>query len=98
MQQKPCTSCGGPIVSTAATGRPPTYCSIACRRAAQARRARLGRHIEWLRRERVRLQLKMPSLARVSESDRLRLEMLDGELERTEGELFALLDDQEVEA
>ncbi len=42
-----CLKCGSPLTKSA-TGRPPRYCSVACRRAAEYERKRIQRHLERL--------------------------------------------------
>jgi hypothetical protein len=51
-----CRTCGDPL-DPPATGRPPSYCGVPCRRAAEAERARSQRHIGWLLRELTRARL-----------------------------------------
>lgn len=55
MQLK-CKKCGN-AMEPPETGRPPTYCSKACRRAAEYELTRLNRHIERLESERIRLNV-----------------------------------------
>ena len=52
---KPCLKCGKPLEKSAA-GRPPSYCSRACRRAAEYELKRLQRHLERLETEREELR------------------------------------------
>ena len=47
---KPCVKCGISLTKPAA-GRPPRYCSTACRRAAEHEIRRLNRHLERLETE-----------------------------------------------
>ena len=42
-----CLKCGSPLTKSAA-GRPSSYCSVACRRAAEYERKRLQKHLERL--------------------------------------------------
>ncbi|MGB5409333.1 MAG: hypothetical protein WBN08_20625 [Thiogranum sp.] len=51
-----CRKCGNALQQPA-TGRPPTYCSKACRRAAEYEITRINRHLEKLESERIRLNI-----------------------------------------
>lgn len=61
-----CRKCGTPL-STPLTGRPPAYCSVGCRRAAEYERKRLQRHLEQLevQRNHLRQQILEGGLDRV---------------------------------
>jgi len=48
--EKPCLKCGAPLTSPP-TGRPPRYCSVGCRRAAEYELRRIQRHLERLERQ-----------------------------------------------
>ena len=48
MEKVACLKCGGPLPERPATGRPPAYCSVACRRAAEFEIRRLNRRLETL--------------------------------------------------
>ena len=48
MEKLACLKCGGPLPERPATGRPATYCSVACRRAAEFEIRRLNRRLEVL--------------------------------------------------
>jgi hypothetical protein len=50
MIERVCRRCAGPLV-TPRTGRPPTFCSTACRRAAEYEVRRLSRRLERLETE-----------------------------------------------
>ncbi len=52
---KPCLKCGKPLTKPA-TGRPPSYCSRGCRRAAEHEIRRINRYIERLETEREELR------------------------------------------
>ena len=55
MQLK-CKKCGN-AMEPPETGRPPTFCSVACRRAAEYERTRINRHLERLESERLELNV-----------------------------------------
>ena len=48
-----CIKCNSPITSDAKTGRPASYCSIACRRSAELEIRRLDRQIDELEKDRI---------------------------------------------
>jgi hypothetical protein len=58
--------CGADI-PTKGTGRPPSYCSTGCRRAAENERARLSRHLERLEEKLIAMHLRIPSHVNRSE-------------------------------
>ena len=51
MAEKLCLKCRTPLTPTA-TGRPPSYCSTGCRRAAEYELRRIQRHLERLEAQR----------------------------------------------
>jgi len=55
MQLK-CKKCGT-AMEPPETGRPPTFCSVPCRRAAEYEITRINRHLERLESERIRLNV-----------------------------------------
>ena len=46
-----CRQCAGGLSESAGPGRPSSYCSTGCRRAAQSERQRIGRHLQRLEEE-----------------------------------------------
>jgi hypothetical protein len=77
-----CLVCGGPLAPPA-TGRPPTYCSPACRRDGEYERRRLDRQLDDLERYQRNLRL----LGTEERQQR----RIDGELAAMRGRLRALL-------
>jgi hypothetical protein len=47
--------CGRPLKAPSGAGRPPSYCSVACRRSAELEVRRLQKHLERLEQERIEL-------------------------------------------
>jgi len=48
LSEKVCRKYGAPLPEAAATGRPATYCSVACRRMAELEVKRINRRLEAL--------------------------------------------------
>jgi hypothetical protein len=96
-----CVKCGV-ILPPKGVGRPPRYCSTACRRTAEYELRRLQRHLERLEDEERQLdrqidpQTRQPGLADPRWAARERL-IVVGEIRRYEERLRELLDDADSE-
>lgn len=95
--RKDCPVCGAVVTRPKKTGRPPTYCSTRCRRAAEASIRRLQVHLTRCEREeqKARLELAMPDNTwRVDKGlARVRADFWRDEITRLRSELADLLDD-----
>jgi hypothetical protein len=80
-----CLICGGPLQQPA-TGRPPTYCGTACRRAARYERQRLQRRLTTLETGLANLRALGPGLTTPAY-----LASLQEQIDRAEARLLALL-------
>jgi hypothetical protein len=78
-----CLKCGAPL-ERPDVGRPPAYCSPACRRAAEFELRRLQRRIE-------RLEEYASNLRLQGGGERRQLQRVQQELDRAEGRLRELL-------
>lgn len=56
MNELLCQKCGKALTKPR-TGRPPTFCSTACRRAGEYEAARINRHLEKLETKRIKLDI-----------------------------------------
>jgi hypothetical protein len=99
--QRSCRKCGGRLVIPS-TGRPPTYCSIACRRSAEFEIRRISRRLEGLENERHKLQTGLAVVLSRGEPDawerdlreaRTKLRVTNNEINGCERRLLALLSD-----
>ncbi len=82
-----CRKCSAPIEATGKPGRPRSYCSVGCRRAAEREIRRLDRAIEQME-ERARW-------ARINNADRASVAKYDAERVHLEERLRGLLDDED---
>ncbi len=82
-----CRKCGAPVEQTGGRGRPRSYCSVGCRRAAEREIRRADRAIEQME-ERARW-------ARINNADRASVAKYDAERVHLEQRLRDLLDDDE---
>jgi hypothetical protein len=83
MSRNSCLICSADL-ERPPTGRPPTYCSKTCRRAAELEIRRAGRRLEWLE--------QASSNWRLQRGEKKQLARLEAEHERVTGRLLALLD------
>jgi len=99
MSTNPCRYCGLPV-SKPRTGRPATYCSTGCRRAAEYDIRRLSRRLEFVERKRDELELVVAIEEVESRGEwqvkrnALMAAALDGQLQRYRDRLRLLLDDE----
>lgn len=94
-----CIKCGASLPPSAPTGRPATYCSTACRRAAELEIRRLNRHIEKIeeRMAHIRIHGRSSYACYLREPDAA-IDALKCECERHESRLRLLLSEQREEA
>ena len=92
-----CRICGGNLPEPATRGRPAVYCSVPCRRYAEAQRTGLLRHLERLRERRVDVLLDLAE-QHYGLRDRAPLEALEAEIVDTEARLLALFRQEEPSA
>jgi len=93
-----CVKCRCPLPPPAATGRPKTYCSSACRRAAEFEIRRIGRHIEGLEQEIQHLKMygALSCFAAFDAPPKDAVKKRASEIRRLEARLRLLLADQQV--
>jgi len=92
VEKQGCLKCAGPLPEQAATGRPPSYCSEGCRRAAEFEIRRLNRRLERLE-ERVSELRHSRSSTRdwLCRTPQQALADTEAEIAEAEGRLRALL-------
>ena len=90
---KTCVKCGNPL-EIPKTGRPPTFCSVACRRAAGYELTRINRHIERLETERIQLNLtdKSGYLDQLGRTSKMQLADCEKNIAELEARLLLLLE------
>jgi hypothetical protein len=81
-----CLICGATL-ERPATGRPPTYCGVPCRRAAELERGRLDRRLERLEDSAAKLRFWGTAQRQLPE--------VEAEIERVRARLLALLGPEE---
>ena len=85
-----CRKCGDPVEQTGGRGRPRSYCSVGCRRAAEREIRRADRAIQQME--------DALRWARINNADRASLAKYETERVRLEERLAVLLDDEDVKA
>ncbi|MEC4747959.1 hypothetical protein [Methylomicrobium sp. Wu6] len=89
-----CIKCGRDFTTTATTGRPPSYCSTACRRAAEMEITRINRRLEALEDELITYKKWGKGRDSAGRTGPELLELQQGIIAETEARLRELLDAQ----
>lgn len=92
-----CPTCGGRVVQRQGAGRPRTYCSVPCRRAAEAKRRRLEARVAFLDRRLVMRREQAAAKAHFAGHQRA-IEALEDELAIAEAALLDLYRREEADA